>query len=298
MDKDRFRRRADYSSPVRRPATPPPVVDGIDQARPQANSVAPQQPAQQPQPMVAQQVPQTPPAPVVSAPRPMSEQTSAPRQWTPSTGVQATPAVASESTAGAPTTIAVNISLPKLSKPKVKLPKPSKKVVVITLIVIVSVALIAGGVFATSKLIHHTPQSALNGGDKLKTAVAGSPTYTPVVPETKSELASTKTAGTGFDGTRDTYSYQDSISGLAFTVSQQPMPSDNATPQAKIDKIAKAIGGTTVVKIPNGTKGYISGDVKSGNQVIVFTLHNLLVFIQSPFSHPPSDWETYIATLK
>ena len=88
------------------------------------------------------------------------------------------------------------------------------------------------------------------------------------------------------------------MAGLAFTVSQQPLPSGSASPQAAIDKIAKAIGGTTTVKVPNGTKGYISGDVKSGNQVIVFTVHNLLVFIQSPFSHPPADWELYIATLK
>lgn len=299
MDKDRFRRRSDYSGPVRRPVAPAPIVDGIDQTRPmvQSQPAAATQPEQIQQTRIANDAYQQ--QPPTATPQPQSEQTPPQRQWTPPASSQSQPATQGGGTASeTPTTIAVNISLPKLSKPKVKLPKPSKKTIKIFVIVLVVIVLVGAAVFATTKFLHRTPQVATTAGASLKTATASSPSYTPVVPENKTELASTKTAGTGFDGSRDTYSYQDSISGLAFTVSQQPMPTGNSTPQAKIDKIAKAIGGTTVVKIPNGTKGYISGDVKSGNQVIVFTLHNLLVFIQSPFSHTPSDWELYIATLK
>lgn len=293
MDSNRFRRR-DYSNlPSRKPAAAPPVVDGIDQAKPQSTPpvISQNQPEPNSVPHYSELTPQNA-QPVQQASQPARPQ---PVWAQPRSANVAPESVATVGATPASTTINVNLSLPKLKKPKVPRVKLSKKAKIISLVIVVLVILSVAGYFGARHFMKSTPEAALKAGAG-QTAVAN-PTFTPVAPSEKSQLASASSAGTGFDGTRDVYSYNDTLSGTGITVSQQPLPTGAASPQAAIDKVAKSIGATTPVSVPNGTKGYLA-DSHSGNQVVVFTVHNLLVFIQSPFTHTASDYQIYIANLK
>ncbi len=284
MEPDRFKRRTDYGGlPPRRPESPPATIGGIDQVRP-PSAPAPSTHAVAPQPAVVNNQ--------NNAPRPVWAQ---PR----STAVVSTPATAAPASAD-PTTIAVHISLPKLRRPHL----PSlqyKRIAIWAAIACVVLGLIAGGVVVAGHFIHKSPQAAsLSGNAAAIGRSLAKPTYAPVVPVSKPSLAvSSTTSGAAFDGTKNAYSYNDTFMGTGLTVSEQPMPSKGyPSTQAAIDKIAQNIGARTPVKVPNGTTGYLSNDVKSGNNIVVFTLNDLLVFIQSPFTHSASDWQLYIASLK
>lgn len=133
---------------------------------------------------------------------------------------------------------------------------------------------------------------------KLATVATTKPGFKPVIPASKTELAAGKAGQTAFDTKRDTYSYNDTLKGQALVVSQQPLPANFKSNKDALANISKALNATQAVVTSAGATGYIATDTKSNSQTVVFALNDKLIFIRSPFSHPTTDWQVYLSTLK
>jgi hypothetical protein len=138
--------------------------------------------------------------------------------------------------------------------------------------------------------------SAVNAAAaKAKTTAArATPNFTPLAPENP---ASGGTSQTRYDGTHNVYSFSDTLNNTAIIVSQQPIPANFNSAAAAVTKVAASLDATEPVPISSGT-AMVATDTKANSQTVVFTKDNLLVFIQSPFTHSSAEWEAYINGLK
>ena len=297
MDSNRFKRR-DYSNvPVQRPKLTPQIVDGIDQTsvNPIPNPIAELQNNNFDDTARSTTEPEghhisdqsanrnffsDAPKPVWSKPKSLS-------------------AVTNAETVPASTTVNINVSLPKIHAPKVRIPKIhiSRRLMLIIAILFLGVAVIVGTIFVAKHFFIH-PKPVVSMAAGVGQLALASPTFKPVIPSAKPQLAQAGKGGASFDGTKNSYSYEDDISGTPFVVSQQPLPSASSNPQSIINKIAASLGAKLSFKLPNGTTGYIATSSQSQNQTIVFTMNSVLIFIQSAFNHPVQQWQQYIATLQ
>jgi hypothetical protein len=123
------------------------------------------------------------------------------------------------------------------------------------------------------------------------------PAFTPLAPVDSTNNGAHGTPQVAYDAKRNTYSFTDTIKGNAIVVSQQPIPTTYKTAVDAVSKIAVSLKATEAVNASSGT-GYIATDPKSHAQTVVFSKNNLLVFVQSPFTHASAEWQTYINGLK
>jgi hypothetical protein len=204
------------------------------------------------------------------------------------------------------TNVNININLPTLHRPKIlkrpALPAlPYKKISIISGSVLLVAMLGIGGMHEIESHISKNKLAAARLNLKDASSVQLSkPSFTPVVPSNQPQLASTATAGStaaAFDGTKDTYSYTDGFLGTPVTISQQPLPTTLGTPAQAIATVAKTVNATTPIPTNAGT-AYMSTNTKTGAQTVVYTENNLLIFIQAGFTHPNSDWTTFLNNLK
>lgn len=199
----------------------------------------------------------------------------------------------------ASTNVSINISLPKLHRPKLPpLPKlPYKKIAIITgIVVAVAIIGLVARHFIDQSLTRHRESQAAHQAAAATTPTLSKPNFIPVVPQSEASLASVGPKS-AYDGTRNTYSYSDTFQGTSLTVSQQPVPASFKSATAAITTVAKSLGAATPVLANNGT-GYLATDTKSGSQTVVFALNDVLIFVQSPFKHSAADWASYLGTLK
>ena len=93
------------------------------------------------------------------------------------------------------------------------------------------------------------------------------------------------------------YAYTDTLSGVAISVSQQPLPesSQGNTSQALAD-IAKNLNATTKLS-GTDTEAYVGTNSK-GPQSVVFTKNYLLILIKSQDKISDASWAQYIKTLR
>jgi len=212
----------------------------------------------------------------------------------------AIPAIASPSTQE--TNININISLPKIPELKLKKPTlpalpnlPYKKIAIYSSIAIAALAIVISSIVL---LNHHTtklkPVVSTSDGHSPNLGLS-TPTFTPVAPKDKPQLAK-GISGTTFDGSRDSYSFTDVLNGTPLVVSQQPIPSKYNSPTAAVEAAAKSIGATTVLPT-NNIEAYMATNNTSKSQIIVFSMKDILLFIQSYFTHPASIWADYINNL-
>jgi hypothetical protein len=330
MDTNRFRKRTDYATPVRRQA---PVLDELGQLRqPTAaapvtlvvpvlplQTAAPVPPASQGQGGASATLPR--PVAPVAPPRPVYEQKPPPEslinlnEATNTTGwideiadppvepePLTLPAVDGSAEAVeammAPTNISIQISLPKLHKPE--LPAlPYKRIARWAIIVAVALTVVIGGLATAKHFIHHAPQAAATAGgyQALAAAALTKPSFAPIAPSTKPSLAEVGNQGTSFDGTRDSYSYSDTIENVPLIVSQQPLPSKFSNAAKAVSTAAQAIGARQTITTKS-TVAYMATSSKTTNQSLVFSLKGLLIFIQSDFPHSADDWKNYINSLQ
>jgi hypothetical protein len=212
--------------------------------------------------------------------------------------------------------VTININLPKLQLPRIKHPReyrkhlpalPYKKLAVSGVVLVV---VGAGGLTAFRAISGKYGQDVALGKNKDVTASAGSaaasagalvpsakPTYKPVVPKSKPQLADAPADSSAYDAGRGVYSFVDVFNGTQLTVSEQPLPSKYASGEAATAAIAKQMGAKQQVNTAHGT-AYIVSATKGSGQTVVVSAGNLLLFIQTAFNHSVYDWNDYINTLE
>lgn len=198
-------------------------------------------------------------------------------------------------------TISVQISLPT----KIKLPKPQlpalpawnyRKVAIWAAIGAAGLVVLIVGLVIARHLLQKPPQAALTATQRLSASLSR-PSFNPVAPKDKAGLAASQAGSTSYDGSRDVYSYQDTLLGTMLVVSQQPVPAKFNTPSQAVSSIAKAMGAKTDFKSRYGTV-YEVIDSRSGAQTFILSIHNVLIFIQSNYHHDTTDWINYINSLQ
>jgi len=126
------------------------------------------------------------------------------------------------------------------------------------------------------------------------------PPFQVVTPSTKTKLATPDGVHAAYDGEKNVYTYSDSIGGNGFTVSQQPIPSQFPDGPAAVESIAPTLNkGVTPVKLKVITGvAYVSTNPKYDSQAIVANVRDVLIFIQSAHAFKTSEWENYLNTLQ
>lgn len=93
------------------------------------------------------------------------------------------------------------------------------------------------------------------------------------------------------------FTYNDTINGIAISVSQQLLPkASQVTTDAHVADIAKKINATNKIDA-EGTKLYIGTSTK-GPQYVVLTKNNLLILIKSLNTIDDNAWANYAKSLK
>jgi hypothetical protein len=235
-----------------------------------------------------------------------------------------------EAASVAPTTVSININVPVLKLPRVspehavrlknialklksgsvmgfqaaqpylkRFTLPRRQVATVAGGAVLSLSLIAGGNHLWQA---HTRQrqAALVAAAAAKVASAKitvKPKFAPVTPASKTDLAAGKAGQTAYDTQHGTFSYSDTLDGHQLTVSQQPLPTKFKSAQDAVTSIAKDLKATQPILTKQGT-AYAVTDPKANSQTIVYSLNNLLIFINSPFTHQSSEWVSYLNNLK
>lgn len=100
-----------------------------------------------------------------------------------------------------------------------------------------------------------------------------------------------------YDAQRKVVNFQDSIGGVAITISQQPLPEAfKEDTEAKVKKMAEEFSATKTIATANPT-AYIGTSAK-GPQTVIFSKKDLLVFIQSAKKIDDHDWAEYVTNLQ
>jgi hypothetical protein len=243
-----------------------------------------------------------PPAPVAQEElrRTRVEQANRYKPRLPQSGPRSTNSVEPAKPA-APTNITINLDFSKIKLPKlpgIKLPAlPYKQLGTGA----VAVAVLFGAI----TLVYHHHQQSVEAAklEAARQAVAGptrtTPSFTPAVPKDKPDLAKLdrQNKSIAYDGNRDAYSFSDTLDSNNITVSEQPLPSNLGEPQQAVAAVAKQINAKVPITLKDGV-AYMGSDSKSGAQTIVFSINDLLVFINSPFHHDAASYKFYIENLQ
>jgi hypothetical protein len=143
--------------------------------------------------------------------------------------------------------------------------------------------------------------TAHGGASQATSAGALSPKYskppfTVVVPSSKPKLATPDGVHAAYDGTKNVYTFSDSIGSDGFIVSEQPIPTQFNTAADAINSIGPKIYGPTASSSSVNTfagEAYVTTSTK-GAQTVVFSVHNLLMFIQSAHKFSDTAIQDYI----
>jgi len=246
--------------------------------------------------------------------------------------------IAAPATVEAPTTIAINISLPELTKLKpaataafsitlklirgvlrlfravggriiVLATKPLSAIRGLSWKVatagLAGCLIVAGLSLGGLRLWQHKPVvQGSNNTASVGKAVSGAatpavsqPTFTPVAPKDKPQLATLHTGVSSFDAKHDVYSYSDTVRNNAILVSEQPIPASFSSKEQALSTVSKSLNATQAITV-GSDKAMIATNSKSNSQTVVYVYQDLLIFIQSPFTHTSPDWQAYLSSLK
>lgn len=93
------------------------------------------------------------------------------------------------------------------------------------------------------------------------------------------------------------YAYNDTIDGVAISVSEQPIPTSfEGSVDSHVAELAKSYDATSTVK-SGDTTVYIGSSAK-GPQSVIFTKNNLLILIKSEKPIKNTAWSSYAASLQ
>jgi hypothetical protein len=206
----------------------------------------------------------------------------------------ATPPVEPSQTAGPPN-VTININVPKFSLPKIKMPSlpklpalPYRRLMAVSAILAVLTAGAWWGIDHWRSGPKGTETPAVAGE-----TVRSSPSFTPLAPKDKPQLAQSTAKVTAYDGRHDTYSYVDLLPGGHITVSEQALPTNTGSPDKALATVALRSGADKRFETKSGT-AYMRTDPKNGSQIVIFSINSLLLFINSPYGHTTATWKAYI----
>lgn len=183
----------------------------------------------------------------------------------------------------------VEIAL-KLSVPKVKLPKISRKQTRATLIGFGLIIVVIIGIKTVPAMLKSKPKNPKQvAGETIE-----KPKFNSLLPDGKKE--ETIDSNVVYDPNKKVTSFTDKIGTVYVTVSQQELPEPfEANPDEEVKKLAESFSATEIINESN-PKAYLGNDVK-GPQTVIFHKKGILVFIFSPRQIEKTDWATYITKL-
>jgi hypothetical protein len=129
--------------------------------------------------------------------------------------------------------------------------------------------------------------SSSSSSSKLK------PSFLPAVPSNKPELANSIPVRTAYDSSRGVYTFMDTFKGAPLTVNEQSLSGESASYQSSVKQNADKFGATQALTLAGGT-AYVGVDKDTKFQIIVFSVRNVLVVVNSIAQHNASDWTPYL----
>lgn len=191
--------------------------------------------------------------------------------------------------------ISIDLSLPKIKPPKIVIPWQlvRKWGIRTAIVLVVLVGLLAGIRLYLTSGMPETPK------EKGGTAVAkdAKPTYKPLAPKDKPNLAAGDKSVSNYDAKRKLYSYNDNYQGNRLTVSQQPLPKSFSSDPVQIRKAADSIKADEEVDTALGMV-YIGFDEKANVQRMMLVYRDLLIFILSGKRLDNETIKTYVESLR
>lgn len=196
---------------------------------------------------------------------------------------------------GSKTEIAISVTIPKVSKPKIpsKIPgyNPLYKKYYIgvgALLVLPLCFMLVASFTHVAKNSESTKKPEVQG----KT-VAAKPDFNTLKPTTSDNQATE----TKYDATKKVASYNDVLKDVPITVSQQPLPAKFVKdPTGEIANLAKEINANDKISTSDAT-AYAGISIK-GPQTVVFTKNDLLVFILADKKIDQLAWADYIEKMQ
>ena len=170
----------------------------------------------------------------------------------------------------------------------IQLKKQVRKKVLVSIIVVV-LLLVISGVVATIIIQNNKSSST--------TDTADAPDYATVLPEGKTITQLDGWDRVSPDGKDPVYAYNDSIDGVAISVSQQPLPAafKEAT-DSHIADLAKGDNATNAIQ--TGDTTFYIGTSAKGPQSVYLAKNGLLILIKSEAKIKDASWSKYVASLK
>lgn len=139
--------------------------------------------------------------------------------------------------------------------------------------------------------------SLLVANHAKKHAIIQDTGYTTILPEGRSIVDLGGWVRVSPEGTTPVYAYNDTLTDIPISVSEQPLPesfkNDSA---AKVAELAKSYNASATLAIGDTTI-YIGTSAK-GPQSVIFTKSNLLVLIKSEKKIEDAAWSSYAASLQ
>ena len=163
----------------------------------------------------------------------------------------------------------------------------SKKSIAVATIVLVVVI----GLIITLSLARHRVQNT------QQTQPTESPSYSTVLPKNKSIADLGGWQRISPESKDPVYAYSDTITGVAVSVSEQPLPNSFKNDTAgQVAQLAKGYNATDSLDA-DGIKVYVGTSAK-GPQSVILTKNNLLILIKSQQKIRDPSWVAHVKSLQ
>jgi hypothetical protein len=137
------------------------------------------------------------------------------------------------------------------------------------------------------------PSTAAKSSNSASASNKPKPSFLPAVPSNKPELANSIPVRTAYDSTRGVYTFMDTFKDAPLTVNEQSISGESTSPQTAVKQNADKFGAAQPLNLAGGT-AYTGVDKDTKFQIIVFSVRNVLVVVNSISQHNASDWTSYL----
>ena len=133
----------------------------------------------------------------------------------------------------------------------------------------------------------------------LGSATSTKASFKPVAPIGKSELANYAPGKTEYDPKYDMYTYSDTFQGSPLTVSEHKLISKFSSTADAVNKLAAQIDATQKIDLISGS-AYLKNNPPGSSEAqdIILSEGNLLLYVESQYSHSVADWQVYLNSLQ